>query len=118
MDRIDIHAIKARVNLGVPAWERRSKQTVWIDLGLELPLAAAGTGDDFTRSPDYHATALAARETAQAKPYRLVEALAEALARNVLKTQPKVRAVNVRVLKKPSVMRFTAGVSVSIRRRR
>ena len=116
MDRIDIHAIKCRVNLGVPAAERRSKQTVWIDLGLSLPLARAGRSDDFKFSPDYHATALTVREAVEAKPFKLIEALAARVA-EICMANERVQAVEV-TLRKPGAIRNATAAGVTIRRSR
>src|SRR5437773_1167432 len=104
MDTIRLQGIQCRVRLGVPEKERRKPQKILIDLSLETDTAAAGKADDFRLAVDYWRVEQAVRQAAQAKEWRLIEALAESTAALVLAGEKQVRAVRVAVHKRPAVM--------------
>lgn len=117
-DRIWLLGVECRCRVGVPAAERARPQKISIDLGLETDCSKAGTRDDFRLVPDYHAVEKAVRAEAQSGERALIETLAERAAAVVLRTQPLVSAVTVRVTKTPAVMPKTRAVAVEIRRTR
>lgn len=117
-DKIWLKGLACRVRLGVPAAERRKRQTVTVDLGLELDLSPAAARDDFRLTVDYAALELAVRRLAETGECALVETLAESLAAEVLRLGAKINAVTVLVHKKPAVMPRTREVVVAIRRAR
>lgn len=118
MDKIWLYGIKCRVKVGVPASERKNRQTVLIDLCLELSTAEAAARDDFRLTADYWAVEKLVRQTAEAGERQLVETLAEQTAAAVLRQAARVAAVTVMVHKKPAVMPKTREVVVEIRRSR
>jgi dihydroneopterin aldolase len=117
-DRIRLLGVACRCRIGVPEWERRKPQTILLDVALETDTRAAGRSDALSDAIDYHALERALRATAEASRFKLLEALAEALAAEALRLCPKARAVAVAARKRPALMPKTAEVLVEIRRSR
>ncbi|MDD2764058.1 MAG: dihydroneopterin aldolase [Opitutaceae bacterium] len=104
---------------GVLPEETARGQEFEVTVRLELPLAEAGRTDDLTHTVDYRAVQAAVRGIMEGPPRRLVEALAEAVAAELLRLFPSVQAVEVEVVKlKPPVDFRSAGLSVRVRRER
>jgi FolB domain-containing protein len=118
MDRIWLYGIECRCRIGVPVAERRKPQELLIDVGLHIDTAPAAARDDFRLTADYWAVEKAVRQTAETGERRLVEALAEQIAKIVLAMDKKSAAVTVIVHKKAAVMPRTCEVTVEITRRR
>lgn len=118
MDEVWLEGVECRVHLGVPAQERKRRQKVLIDVGLETDCSKPAADDDFRLAVDYWAVEKAVRAEAEARERRLCETLAEQLAALVLRTQVRARAVTIRVHKKPFVMPKTREVVVIVRRAR
>ena len=117
-DTIWLMGVECRVRLGVPEWERKKRQKVLLDIGLELPLNKAGGSDDIRDSVDYWVIEKEARIIAESGECRLAERLAHKTAEAVLRMDRRLRAVHVAVHKRPSVMPGTREVVVSIAVRR
>jgi dihydroneopterin aldolase len=109
-------ALQARV--GVTEEERSAAQEVRVALALYRDLRASGMSDDLSDTVDYDAVCSTVGKVAIARPYRLIEALAESVARAILDGFP-VDEVEVRV-EKPSALRAhrAAYAAVEIRRGR
>lgn len=104
---------------GVLPEEAARGQDFEVTVQLELPLANAGRTDDLTRTVDYRAVHEAVRTVMEGPPCKLAEALAEAVATELLRAFPLVRAVEVEVIKpKPPVDFICAGLTVRVRRTR
>ncbi len=116
MDRILIRDLALRCVLGVSEEERREKQDVLLNLWVTADLAAAGRSDRFEDAVDYREIKKRILGMAEGSCFRLVEALAQAVADLVLE-DPRVRSVRVRV-EKPTALRFARSVGVEITRRR
>jgi dihydroneopterin aldolase len=117
-DMIWLEGVECRVKVGVPAAERARRQKILVDVGLECDIRPAAARDDFRLAADYWAVEKLVRAEAEAGERALVETLAERLASAVLKAQPSVAAVVIRVRKTPAVMPKTREVRVEIRRER
>jgi len=118
MDRIVVPDIPLQARVGVPEAERMEPQEVFLGLVLWLSLAEAAASDDLTMTVDYDAVCARVADVVTARPYRLVEAMAGAVAGAILEDFP-VDEVEVRV-RKPGALR-ARGVpyaAVEIRRRR
>ena len=90
-----------------------------VTVHLELPLAEAGRTDDLSRTVDYRAVHEVVRAVMEGPPRQLVEALAEAMAAELLRRFPPVEAVEVEVVKLHPPVEFSgAGLGVRIRRGR
>ena len=118
MDKIIINGLACRCRIGVPAEERKTKQTILIDAEFSLSLAKAGKTDDVRHAPDYHALEKALRACAEEKERKLIECLAEDLAAVALRFDKKIKETLIRVRKSPAVMPGTKNVAVEIKRRR
>ncbi|MGA2445745.1 MAG: dihydroneopterin aldolase [Opitutaceae bacterium] len=104
---------------GVLPEETARGQDFEITVQLELPLAEAGRTDDLTRTVDYRAVYEVVRTVMEGPPRKLAEALAEAVAAELLRVFPVVQAVEVEVVKlKPPVDFTSAGLAVRVRRAR
>ena len=90
-----------------------------VTVHLELSLAEAGRADDLSRTVDYRAVREVVRGVMEGPPRKLVEALAEGIATEILRAFPLVQAVGVEVVKpRPPVDFASAGLVVRIRRAR
>ena len=118
MDRIWLYGVACRCRVGVPAAERKKPQRILFDIGLEVDVRAAAVKDDFRLTPDYWSLEKTVRRAAEAGERRLVETLAEQVAKVVLALDKKIAAVTVVARKKPAVMPKTREVAVEITRRR
>lgn len=98
MDRILIEGLRASAHIGVTAAERRRRQRVEMDLELALDLRRAGRQDRVEATVDYAAAARLARALLEGRPYRLVEAAAEAIVDALLR-RFRPRQVRVRIRK-------------------
>lgn len=97
-DRILVEGLRLKAHVGVTAKERRRRQPVEIDCEVALALQRAGRRDEVSATIDYAALTQAARQLVQGRRFRLVEAMAEALADRLLK-EFKPRQVRVRIRK-------------------
>lgn len=116
MDRITICDIALRCIIGVFPEERREKQDVIITVTLHADLARACATDDFRDTVDYKAVKNAIVNLVEASEFKLIEALAQAIADACLAFE-RVQQVDVRV-EKPGALRFARTVAVEISRGR
>ncbi len=110
MDKIVLQGIAVETTLGVYAWEKVIKQTVFVDVTLWKSLQAAAMADDLLQSVDYEDVTFQIRACGAAKARLLVEALAEDIAGMLLKTYALSR-VEV-VVHKPGALLKVKDVSV------
>jgi len=101
-DRIVLSNMAFEARHGVLDWEKAQAQRFEIDLELVLDLQPAALDDDIARTVDYRAVYAATRQVVESTTFNLIEALAEAIAHEVLATQPLVQEIVVRV-RKPGV---------------
>lgn len=116
MDRIIITDLRARCIIGISEDERREKQDVTLNLSIYGDFRTAGRTDRFEDAVDYRALKKRLLALVENSKYFLLEALAEAVARDCLATAGVSKAA-VRV-DKPSALRFAASVGVEIERER
>jgi dihydroneopterin aldolase len=118
-DRIVLHNMVFEGHHGYHEHERATAQPFEIDVELLLDLRPAGNEDDLEKTVDYGKVFTVARQIVESTTLRLLEALAEAIAREVLAGFPAVEEVSVRV-RKPKVQlggRLDyAGVEITRRR--
>ncbi len=115
MDSISIVDLELEARVGVTEAERARPQRLVVSVELECDLAAAGRTDAESDTTRYDVVADQIRRVVSERPRKLVEAIAEAIAREIL-SQPLVHAVTVEV-RKFSVP-GTRFVAVKIRRER
>ena len=95
--------------MGIHPHERASRQRLLIALELDVDFTAAAASDDLVDTVDYAAAARRITEMAVKGRYRLIEALAEAIADAFL--EDPVTAVRVEV-RKPAAVSGTRQVGV------
>jgi dihydroneopterin aldolase len=119
-DRLILRGMVFNGHHGTLAAERELGQPFIVDIDLYLDLRAAGVADDLTKTVDYSKVYRQARAIVEGPPMQLTEAVAEAIAADVLDQHPTIEAIRVRVAK-PHV-RLDGGVltasAVEIMRRR
>jgi len=112
MDRIFLRDLCLSCTIGVNDWEREVRQTVKIDLDLELDLSDAGKKDDLSLTVDYKGVRDRVEAVVAQSRFFLVEALAECIAQACL-AEPRVQRVRVCV-EKPGALRAARTVGVEI----
>ena len=116
MDRILISDLLVRCVIGVYEEERRDKQDVVINLSLSVDLRKAGKSDQLDDSVDYKVLKKRILAMAENSEFRLVEALAQAVA-DICLANPSVLEAIVRI-DKPGALRFARSAAVEIARKR
>lgn len=98
-DRISLEGMRFYGYHGCLPEERARGQAFLVDVVLTLPLAAAGASDDLAATVNYAEVFALARSVVEGTPCRLIEAVAERIARGVLARFTRVEAVRVTVHK-------------------
>jgi 7,8-dihydroneopterin aldolase/epimerase/oxygenase len=115
-DRITLRNLRFLGRHGVELEERLEPQPFEVDLILRGDLSAAAASDDLADTVDYSAVFSLVGEVVEGRSYRLIEALAGAIADAVLAGHP-VDDVEVRV-RKPKAPLPGAFDAVEVRLRR
>lgn len=118
-DRILVQRIAVFAFHGLLPEETRLGQRFYISLECRLDLSAAGTTDDVARTVSYADLTRIVVDIATQRRFDLIEALAEAIAADILDRFAAIESVGVRV-DKPSapVPAIIEGVAIEITRRR
>jgi dihydroneopterin aldolase len=101
-DRVVLAGMAFQARHGVDDWEKVEAQRFEVDVELVFDVQPAGIDDDLSRTVDYRAVYATTRHVVEATTFNLIEALAEAIAHELLLEQPRVEEVVVRV-RKPEV---------------
>jgi len=117
VDRIVIEGMVFSGKHGVTDAERARSQRFTVDIEVETDLARAARSDQIEDTIDYRRVRAIAKEVIQGEPAHLIETLAGRIARKALQV-PRVRAVSVKVTKRPASMRPIDGAAVLMRRAR
>lgn len=118
MDAIIFKGLRAQARIGAFDWEREKPQTLIVDLMLERDLSEPGSSDDLVDTIDYGAVTKGMVEFIGSVEVRLLEHLAEVIARKLLEETDVVR-VTVEIAKlKPPITEEVDSVSVRIVRAR
>jgi dihydroneopterin aldolase len=99
MDKIIIEGASFQAHVGVSEEERRRRQEIIVSLQILIDLRSAGEQDDIASTVSYVEIQELAADVISAKPYRLIETIAEDLAAAVLRGFAAVAGVIVRVAK-------------------
>jgi dihydroneopterin aldolase len=114
LDRIFLSDLRVETVIGIWEWERRIRQTVSIDLELATDVRPAAATDDIADALDYKGIAKHLIGVIESSEFRLVETLAETLAKIVV-TKFSVSWVSVSV-SKPGAIEGSRNVGVRIER--
>lgn len=87
-------------HIGVSVDERRTEQSLFLDIELETAIAAAVSSEELTDTIDFNAIAAVIREVAGQREYRLVEALADEVAGQLLQAFPAVTHLGLEIRKR------------------
>lgn len=101
-DRIVLAGMTFQGRHGVYDEEKHTPQRFEVDLELLVDLAPAGRADDLAKTVDYGRVYATTRRVVEDTSHDLIEALAEAIAREVLDEHDLAREIVVRV-RKPEV---------------
>lgn len=101
-DRIVLAGMAFQARHGVADWEKVEAQRFEVDVELVLDVQPAGLDDDLARTVDYRSVYQITRQIVESTTFNLIEALAEAIAHEVLAEHGQVDEVVVRV-RKPEV---------------
>ncbi len=116
MDTIHIEGLQLKTILGVHAWEQQVPRPILIDLELDFDIRAAAASDHLRDAVDYKAVCDDIETLVREQRFRLIETLAETIARRVITRFP-VLGLRLRV-GKPGAIPAASGIAVRIERRR
>lgn len=117
-DKIFIAGISFYGHHGATEEEQVLGQRFLVDVELTVDLKPAGASDDLTETVDYADVVKRVTAIGRTRRFRLLEALAEATAADLL-TQERVQEVRVRVVKcAPPLPDVVGSAGVEIERRR
>lgn len=84
MDRIYLEDLRVEAVIGIWEWERRVRQVISLDLELATDARRAAKTDEIADALDYKSIAKRVAAVVEQSEFRLVETLAETLARIVI----------------------------------
>jgi len=79
--------------------ERALGQRFEVDVSLETSTRAAGMSDELADTVNYSAVFKTCRQIVEGEPKKLIESVAESIARQLLASEPRVSAVQVTIRK-------------------
>jgi len=117
-DQIELRGLRVLGRHGALEGEQDTPQPFEVDVDIEAELGEAARDDDLAKTVDYGRVVETAVNVVDRHQYRLLEALAEAIATGILQI-PAVLAVTVTVRKlRPPVPADMASAGVRLRRER
>ncbi|MDR3374822.1 MAG: dihydroneopterin aldolase [Ancalomicrobiaceae bacterium] len=118
-DRILLSRIAVFAHHGVFPEESKLGQRFYISLDCRLDLRPAGESDDWSKTASYDKLAEIVVKVATSERFKLIEALAEKIAAEILAKSPLIEMVTVRVEKPAApIPTLLDGVTVEVERRR
>ena len=84
MDRIFLEDLRVEAVIGIWEWERRIRQTVSLNLEMATDVRRAAASDEIEAAIDYKGIAKEIIHVVETSEFKLVETLAETLARLVV----------------------------------
>jgi 7,8-dihydroneopterin aldolase/epimerase/oxygenase len=119
MDKISVNHMTFFGYHGVFPEETKLGQRFNVDLDVYCDLQEAGQSDDLQFSINYAELYFLTRKIVEGQPFKLIEAVAEKIASEVLGQFTRVKEVRVKVIKPdPPIPGYYQSVSVEITRRR
>lgn len=114
MDIVYLRDLRIDTVIGIFDWERRTTQTIILDLEMSADIARAAASDDIKDTLNYKAVAKRLIDFVSASDFQLVETLAERCAQ-IIREEFDVRWVRLTLNKKGAV-RGADDVGVMIER--
>lgn len=99
MDKIILNGLSFYGYHGVLEEENRLGQKFLIDIELFLDLKDAGVRDELSKSVSYADVFEVVKKIVEGKPFKLIEALAEAVSISIFKDFAPVKEIQVRIRK-------------------
>jgi dihydroneopterin aldolase len=119
LDKIHVNRMEFYGYHGVFSEETRLGQRFAVDLSVSIDLKKAGETDELEYSVNYADLYQVCKDIVEGQPYKLVEAVAEGIAANILTGFPLISEVTVTVIKPdPPIPGHYRSVAVEITRRR
>jgi dihydroneopterin aldolase len=119
VDKIYLHKMEFYGYHGVFPEENRLGQRFIVDLAVETDLRRAGGTDRLADSVNYEELYRLCRTVVEENTFRLIEAVAETIARHLLEKFPAVKSCTVTVTKpNPPIAGHVGSVAVEITRTR
>jgi len=114
MDKVYIKNLKVEAIIGIFEWEREVKQIISVDIEMDFDNKKAARSDDIEDALDYKKVGKRVSAFIQGSKVKLVESLAEKVAKIILQEFPVSRLVLT--LSKPGALRGSESVGISITR--
>lgn len=119
VDKIELYRMDFFGYHGVLPEENRLGQRFMVDLTVFVDLKRAGESDNLNDSINYAELFSICKDVVEGEPLKLIEAVAEKIATNVLKTYEMVSECTVKVIKpNPPIPGHYQHVAVEIKRSR
>jgi 7,8-dihydroneopterin aldolase/epimerase/oxygenase len=119
LDKIYVNRMEFYGYHGVFPEETRLGQRYAVDLSVSLDLKKAGETDELEHSVNYAELYQICKEIVEGKPYKLIEAVAENIAADILTRFALISEVTIKVIKPdPPIPGHYNSVAVEITRRR
>ncbi|PAD66712.1 dihydroneopterin aldolase [Bacillus sp. 7586-K] len=119
MDKIYVNGMEFYGYHGVLAEETKLGQRFRVDLTVELDLSKAGETDDLTHTVNYAMLYNRCKGIVEGQPFKLIEAVAENIAKEILSTFKAVQTCTVKLIKPdPPIRGHYKDVAVEITRGR
>lgn len=100
-DRVFVSNLCVHGHHGVFAEEQRLGQKFFVDIDCEVDMRGCTAADDYEKAVCYDGLCKIAQEISDTGPFRLIESLADRIARSILDSHRIVTRVSIRV-RKPS----------------
>jgi len=114
MDKVFINNLEIEAIIGIFDWEREVRQVISINLEMEFDNKKSAQSDDIKDALDYKKVGKRVTAFVENSKYKLIERLAEQIAKLVLKEFP-VSSLMVSVTK-PGALRGSKSVGIRITR--
>lgn len=119
VDKIILNQMEFYGYHGVFKEETKLGQRFIVDLQAEVDLAKAGATDDLQYSVNYGQLFSDVKEIVEGEPYKLIEAVAENIAKKLLESYTLIEGLTVRIIKPdPPIPGHYKSVAVEITRKR
>jgi dihydroneopterin aldolase len=119
MDKIKLAGMEFYGYHGVFPEENKLGQRFYVDAELVMPLEKPGKSDQLEDTINYAEVFFVIKEIVEGRKYKLIEALAENIASELLHTYTSINEVTVRVIKPhPPVNVHFEGVTMENNRKR